>query len=220
VRIGLIAAAVLAVAGLGLLVAADAVTPGDGSQDAAGRLDWAIHSGDHLHFAGHVAAGRLLDVCPCTRGLADGQYYRAHFHAVTPLQLAVAATTRPHSPAEWTIYVGGPLGIGRDWLGDGLAWLSGQRPGTRQVIVDLDQTSLAPGHVRITPGTTVIWRNVDLAGVAHTVSASDGGAFASDQVAPGRSFSHTFTQPGDYAYVSRGGEDSPGAALTGLVSVR
>ncbi len=47
------------------------------------------------------------------------------------------------------------------------------------------------------PGTTVQWINDD--SVAHTVTA-DGGAFDSGSLAPGATFSFTFSQAGDFPY--------------------
>lgn len=211
------AVALVACVGVGLLTLADALAPGDGSLDASGRLGWAIRSGDHLHFAVHITAGRLLDVCPCTRRAAATQYYRAHFHAVTPLQRAVVATVPPRSPTDWSTYLFGPLGVGARWLGDGVAWLQGDRP-PRQAIVELDDLSVEPERLEIARGTTVVWRNVDLEGDAHTVTA-DGGAFASDWLEPGESFSHIFTERGDYAYYCQAHGGPGGEGMAGVVRV-
>jgi len=49
----------------------------------------------------------------------------------------------------------------------------------------------------IKPGTHVTWTNND--SVAHTVT-SDSGAFDSKFIMPGKSWSHTFDQPGKYTY--------------------
>jgi plastocyanin len=49
----------------------------------------------------------------------------------------------------------------------------------------------------VTVGTTVIWANHD--GTDHT-STSDAGVWGSPVLAPGASFSHTFSSPGVYTY--------------------
>ena len=200
----------------GLLTLADTLAPGDGSQSLSGRLAWTIHSGDHLHFAVHVAAGRVLDLCPCTRAAAAAQYYRAHFHAVTPLQRAVVATVAPRTAAEWSVYVFGPLGVGANWVGDGVAWLRGDRPPT-EVIINLDEGRAEPNAVIVGRGATVLWRNIDLTGDAHALTAIDG-AFASDWLGPGATFSYTFNERGEFAYASRVEHGEVGIA--GVISVR
>lgn len=47
-------------------------------------------------------------------------------------------------------------------------------------------------------GTTVTWTNDD--SVAHTVTSDTGSVLNSSSIAPGQSFSFTFTTPGTYAY--------------------
>ena len=60
------------------------------------------------------------------------------------------------------------------------------------------------GIIEILPGDTVTWKNVDSA--VHTVtsgiaaSRSYDGVFDSGLFGPGKSFSHTFDQPGEYHY--------------------
>ena len=78
---------------LGLLGLADLSMAGNGSPDVGARAQWAWDRGDHLHYAVHILAGRVLDLCPCTRRAADAQYYYARFHAVTPRQRDVVSNT-------------------------------------------------------------------------------------------------------------------------------
>jgi plastocyanin len=195
---------VLMAVGFGLLALADFSVAGNGSPDPRARAAWTLASGDHLHFAFHIMVGRVLDVCPCTRRAADGQYYRAHFHALTPLQKTVAANTHPASAAEWANYVFGPVQVAFAWVGDGLRWLGGSRPAL-ETVVSLDTYAFQPAEIHIARGTTVTWRNVDALGEAHTVSADPGQVpkFDSDFLEPDETFSYTFTERGRFAYFCR-----------------
>src|SRR5262245_38425973 len=98
--IALSALIVLGMVGVGLLVYADSAAAGDGSTNFGDQVRWAWEHGDHLHYAGHLAAGRLLDLCPCTRRAAAAHYYYARFHAVTPRQKAVLANA-PGNLTSW-----------------------------------------------------------------------------------------------------------------------
>jgi plastocyanin len=68
------------------------------------------------------------------------------------------------------------------------------------------------GTIEIPAGTTVEWTNHDP--LAHSVTA-DGGTFSSGLVQPGRSFRHTFTQPGSYSF-----HCTPHPFMKGTVVVR
>ena len=57
--------------------------------------------------------------------------------------------------------------------------------------------TFAPNRLEIAAGTTVRWINNDQ--LVHTISADDG-SWDSGPVEPGRSWSHTFTQAGEYAF--------------------
>lgn len=57
-----------------------------------------------------------------------------------------------------------------------------------------------PKLLRVKAGTTVTW--VNKGADWHSVAAFDG-SFESDQVAPGETFSHTFTTPGTYKFLCR-----------------
>lgn len=57
--------------------------------------------------------------------------------------------------------------------------------------------SFIPNPIRVKAGTTVTWTNRDT--TDHTVQANDG-SFGSGHLAPGQTFSHTFTKAGTYAY--------------------
>jgi plastocyanin len=64
-------------------------------------------------------------------------------------------------------------------------------------MVAISGRTFAPGDLVVLVGDTVMWTNGDMGD--HTVT-SDDGAFDSGPIAPGGSFSETFTKPGDYPY--------------------
>ena len=64
-------------------------------------------------------------------------------------------------------------------------------------VVQMKDFKFGQAELRVKAGTTVVWMNRD--SVVHTVTA-DGGAFDSGDVAPGKSWSMTFDEPGTYAY--------------------
>lgn len=70
--------------------------------------------------------------------------------------------------------------------------------------------------IDISPGDTVVWKNVGA--MSHTVTA-DNGSFGSGTLLPGQTFSQTFTQAGSYPYYCKfhGGLNFQG--MSGLVRV-
>jgi len=57
--------------------------------------------------------------------------------------------------------------------------------------------AFGPKRLEIAAGTTVTWTNNDP--LVHTVTA-DNGSWDSGAIEPGKRWSHTFTQPGEYAF--------------------
>ncbi len=86
----LVVLALCVCAGTGRLVFASRATPPSPAQHQARET---------VHYWGHLAAGRALQLCPCTRRRAYWEYWQAHFHAHTPQQRALISTQVPHSPA-------------------------------------------------------------------------------------------------------------------------
>jgi len=72
--------------------------------------------------------------------------------------------------------------------------------------------SFLPKRIEITPGTTVRWTNNDQ--LVHTITADDG-SWDSGPIEPGHTWSHTFAQPGDYAF-----HCTPHPFMKGVVVVR
>jgi hypothetical protein len=59
------------------------------------RSELVVRRHERLHFSLHLAAGRALSVCPCTRPLAAVQYEKAALHAPTPAERRLVTTERP-----------------------------------------------------------------------------------------------------------------------------
>jgi plastocyanin len=87
-------------------------------------------------------------------------------------------------------------------------------PASRPAIVNvvLRNTTFVPGRIRITAGTTVVWRNEDQ--LIHTVTANDK-SFDSGLLQPGQTYRRTFDQPGQYPYYCL-----PHPFMKGVVVVR
>jgi plastocyanin len=67
-------------------------------------------------------------------------------------------------------------------------------------VVDMRNFAFQPAELHIPVGATVTWVNGETqVGLAHT-STSDGAGWDSGFLAPGASFSHTFTAAGQFPY--------------------
>jgi plastocyanin len=62
--------------------------------------------------------------------------------------------------------------------------------------LEMRQLAFWPQRLEITAGTTVAWSNKDQ--LVHTVTADDG-SWDSGEIAPGRTWRHTFERPGTYS---------------------
>jgi plastocyanin len=62
--------------------------------------------------------------------------------------------------------------------------------------VEMKGAAFLPSRIEVAAGATVTWTNNDP--LAHTVTADDG-SWDSGTIDPGKTFSRTFTQPGEYA---------------------
>ncbi len=93
---------------------------------------------------------------------------------------------------------------------------AGEVPGAEvtenTVIVIMRDLAYGLGRITVTPGTRVVWVNRDQ--VAHT-STSDGGLWDSGLLGPGESWSHVFSETGDFPF-----HCTPHPFMTGVVVVR
>lgn len=64
--------------------------------------------------------------------------------------------------------------------------------------VSITNFSFSPASVSVKAGSTVTWTNND--SVAHTVTADSGSGPNSGSLAPGKSYSFTYTSAGTFAY--------------------
>ncbi|MDB6035426.1 MAG: hypothetical protein JWM16_5764 [Verrucomicrobiales bacterium] len=62
--------------------------------------------------------------------------------------------------------------------------------------VSMLNLQFSPVTIEVKKGDVLEWKNDDL--VSHTVTSA---AFDSGTIAPGKSWRHTFTKPGDFSYV-------------------
>jgi plastocyanin len=85
-----------------------------------------------------------------------------------------------------------------------------------QVEVTIQGFSFNPEEVTIPIGTTVVWTNMGSGN--HTVTA-DNGAFASDTLSSGDSFSFTFNTPGTYAYYCEFHGGPGGEGMSAVITV-
>jgi amicyanin len=79
--------------------------------------------------------------------------------------------------------------------------------------VRIDNFAFAPANIVVDAGTTVTWTNYD--SVGHTVTSDDGDELDSPLFGKNKTFSHTFDEPGEYAY-----HCAPHPYMKGLVTVR
>jgi plastocyanin len=72
---------------------------------------------------------------------------------------------------------------------------SSAAPAAAATAVTIANFAFSPAEVTVKVGDTVTWTNND--SVPHTVTGAD---FDSSQLAPGATFSHTFTKAGSFDY--------------------
>ena len=82
-------------------------------------------------------------------------------------------------------------------------------PAPTGTLISITDNAFTPPSLAVDPGTTVSWRNDGT--VTHTVTSS---VFGAQRLAPGQSFSYTFTSAGTYPYVC-----DIHAGMAGTVSV-
>lgn len=128
---------------------------------------------------------------PAAPSAGSHQAHSAHAHGAPP-----AAAAAPAAPSA-SIAPAAPVAPPARALA--MAETGGDLPegATKVAMVD---NRFQPGRVTVPAGTTVIWKN-NGANV-HTVSAQDG-SFDSGAIAPGKDFTFSFDQPGEYAYLCR-----------------
>jgi len=77
--------------------------------------------------------------------------------------------------------------------------------------VSITSSGYSPASLTVTNGSTVTWTNND--NMAHTVTTTEGSINSGD-IAPGSSYSKTFTTAGTYTY-----HDSNNTNMTGVLIV-
>jgi plastocyanin len=82
--------------------------------------------------------------------------------------------------------------------------------------VKVSSFKFEPKVLTVVAGTTVVWMNE---GGRHTVEADDG-SFKSETLADGKTFEHTFSKPGSYAYHCSFHGESGGKDMAGKIIVK
>jgi plastocyanin len=93
------------------------------------------------------------------------------------------------------------------------------RPATtaaEKATITITSFQFTPKVLNVAVGTTVVWFNKE---GRHTVQA-DKGEFKSDVLTDGKSFEHTFTKAGKYAYHCSFHGESGGKDMAGTVIVK
>ncbi len=84
-------------------------------------------------------------------------------------------------------------------------------PAGQEVAVDIVNFAFNPDPIEIAVGDTVTWTNQD--GVPHTATGQDRDVLQSGTIAPGGSFSHTFTEAGEISYFCEFHNDMSGTII-------
>jgi plastocyanin len=87
---------------------------------------------------------------------------------------------------------------------------------SEQAAVKLVNSEFTPKELTVKVGTTVVWTSED--NPTHTITADDG-SFDSGRIRKGDTFSHTFTQAGEYPYYCAIHGAPGGVGMSGIVVV-
>jgi plastocyanin len=85
------------------------------------------------------------------------------------------------------------------------------------VNIAVGDDSFSPKNITVNQGDTIVWKNIGA--MAHTVTA-DSGAFDSGNLAPGQSYSQTFSGVGTIAYYCKYHGGAGGVGMAGTVTVQ
>ncbi len=90
----------------------------------ARQIWYAFDRGHRLHYVGHLAAGRLADLCGCAPRFAEDQYNRATWHARTGRQLALVTVERPARVEDFPSDTLGIANSSARWAHAAVGWLA------------------------------------------------------------------------------------------------
>lgn len=94
-----------------------------------------------------------------------------------------------------------------------LAFALGASPALAgEVMVQVGHNKLDPAELTVAAGTTVVFHNLDEMPGGHSIVADDG-SFQSPPLGKDQSWSHTFSEPGTFAYAIKEHPAAKGAIV-------
>ncbi|MGH2698917.1 MAG: cupredoxin domain-containing protein [Actinomycetota bacterium] len=152
-----------------------------------------------IHNRGTMPHGFEIELEGDSSGHGSGDLFKAESELLQPGESTRMSVTLSSGVHKIECLVDGHDDLGMEDLlevraGAPLVKEKAPRDPGRVSIVDF---AFAPETTEVEAGTEVTWRNDDPS--EHTVTAG-GGAFASNNLAQGETFSFSFNQPGNYAY--------------------
>lgn len=113
----------------------------------------------------------------------NGVWFAAGITNMTATTLATATTQQPTTQIATTTTNAGTVTT---------------VPASMNSVVEISGLAFNPSVIRIGKGGMVTWKNLDA--VSHTITSDSGGELSSDSLTRGSTYSHTFNNPGVYAY--------------------
>ena len=92
------------------------------------------------------------------------------------------------------------------------------QPVTKTVTVEIKDNIFSPQIAAINPGDTIIWKNVGANN--HTVHSLNGALYDSGNLAPGASYSKTFSSQGRYEYYCAYHSGMKGTIIVGTIQAQ
>ena len=178
--------------GLEIVLGEWAVTP-EAPAIRPGRVTFVVRN------RGTMAHGFEMELEGDSSGHGSGDLFKAEGELIEPGETARMTVTLGPGLYEIECLVDGHDDMGMEGVLDvrADAPLAVEEAPRHPGRISIAEFAFQPAHTTVEAGTEVVWANDDPA--AHTVTSVDG-AFGSDTLESGESFSHRFDEPGKYEY--------------------